>query len=87
MEMPNISVMNDYKTYGNGLFERKNLSTIASIFEDKLIEEVTNSPFFSIILDESTNGALEQHLIIYVTHLENDGIGQFKTKLLNLASI
>ena len=61
--------------------------TIASVFEDKLIEKITTSPYFFIMVDESTDRALESHLIIYVTYLANDGIGQSKTEFLNLSNI
>ena len=87
MDMPSISAINHYETYGNAISGREFLLAIASVLEDKLIEEVTTSPFFSIMLDESTNRALESHLIIYITYLENDGIGQSKTKFLNLVGI
>ena len=39
------------------------------------------------MVDESTDRALESHLITYVTYLANDGIGQPKTEFLNLSSI
>ena len=74
LEMPSSSAKDDYGTYGNAMSGREFLLAISSVFEEKLIEEVTTSPFFSIIVDESIDRTLESHLIIYVTYLENDGI-------------
>ena len=87
MEMPNITTMDDYGTYGNAMSRRKFLLAIVSVFEDKMIEEVTTSPFFSIIVNTFTNRALEFYLITYVIYLKNDGIGQSKIKFLNLVGI
>ena len=87
MEMPNISAVNDYGTYENAVSGREFLLAIASVLEDKLIEEVNISPFFSIMVDESTDRALESHLITYVTYLEGDGIGQPKIQFLNLQGL
>ena len=78
MEMPNICAVNDYGTYENVVSGREFLLAIASVLEEKLIEEVNTSSFFSIMVDESTDRALESHLITYVTYLEGDGIDQPK---------
>ena len=87
MEMPSISVVNDYGTYENVAFGREFLLAIASVIEEKLIDKVTISPFFSIMLNEFTNRTLESHLIICVVYLENYGISQFKIEFLNLGGI
>ncbi len=87
MKMPNISVVNDYGTYENAVSGREFLLAIASVLEDKLIEEVNISPFFSIMVDESTDRALESHLITYVIYLKGDGIGQPKIQFPNLQGL
>jgi len=87
MEMPNISAVNDYGTYENAVSGREFLLAIASVLEEKLIEEVNTSQFFFIMVDESTDRALESHLITYVTYLEGDGIDQPKIQFLNLQDL
>jgi len=87
MEKQNISAVNDYGTYENAVSGREFLLAIASVLEEKLIEEVNTSQFFFIIVDESTDRALESHLITYVTYLEGDGIGQPKIQFLNLQGL
>ena len=87
MDMPSIGAIDEYGTYSNAVSGREFLLAIASVLEDKLIEEVTTSPYFSIMVDESTDRALESHLITYVTYLANEGIGQSKTEFLNLSGI
>ena len=82
-----VLAVNDYGTYENAVSGREFLLAIASVLEDKLIEEVNTSSFFSIMVDESTDRALESHLITYVTYLEGDGIGQPKIQFLNLQGL
>ena len=67
IEMPSMSVMDDYETYGNAMSRKEFLLAIASVLEDKMIEEVTISPFFFIVVDEFTDKALESH--DYLCHL------------------
>ena len=78
MDMPSIGAIDEYGTYSNAVSGREFLLAIASVLEDKLIEEVTTSLYFSIMVDESTNRALESHLITYVTYLANEGLGNPK---------
>ena len=87
MDMPSIGAIDEYGTYSNAVSRREFLLAIANVLEDKLIEEVTTSPYFSIMVDESTDRALESHLITYVTYLANNGIGQSKIEFLNLSGI
>ena len=87
MEDLSIGSIDEYRTYSNAISRREFLLAIASVLEDKLIEEVTNSLYFSIMVDESIDRALESHLITYVTYLANDGIGQSKIEFLNLSGI
>ena len=87
MDMPSIGAIDEYGTYSNAISGREFLLAIASVLEDKLIEEVTTYLYFSIMVDESTDRALESHLITYVTYLANEGIWQSKTEFLNLSGI
>ena len=87
MEMPSMSAIDDYGTYIYAISRREFLLAIASVLEDKMIEEVTTSTFFSIMVDKFIDRALELHLITHVTYLKNDGIGQSKIKFLNLTGI
>ena len=45
MKMSSISAVNDYRTYKNAVLDMEFLLAIASVLEDKLIEEVNTSPF------------------------------------------
>ena len=85
--MSSTNAIDDYTTNGNAISMRECLLASASVVEDKLIEEVTISSFFSIMVDESTDKTLESHSIIYVSYLKNDGTSQFKIKFLNFIGI
>ena len=63
MEMSSTNAIDDYRTYRNAVSMRECLPASATVVEDKLIEEVTISPFLSIMVDESTDKALESHSI------------------------
>ena len=65
MEIPIINALDDYWTFGNAMSKRKFLLAISSVLKDKLIEKVTTSLFFTIMVDESIDRTLKSHLISY----------------------
>ena len=56
-------------TYTNAISGREFLIAIAQHLESNQVEEKRTSPFFSLILDESIDRALESHLIIYLSYI------------------
>ena len=46
MKMSSISAVNDYRTYKNAVLDMEFPLAIASVLEDKLIEEINTSSFF-----------------------------------------
>ena len=73
----------DYATYANAILRRK---FVIAIIESNQVEEVRNSPCYSLLLDESTNRALESHLIVYLSYLDKGGLDQPKSLFLSLCN-
>ena len=46
---------------------------LAEVLRGQLTEKVIASPFFSILIDESTNIAVHKQLITYVSYIGPDG--------------
>ena len=51
------------------------------------MDEIRGSPFFSILIDESTDRTLEKHLIIYVLYLSEGGKGEPQCKFVRLLPV
>ena len=59
----------DYATFANAVSRREFVITIAQHIESNLEKGVRNSPCFSLLLNESTNRALESYFIVYLRTL------------------
>ena len=77
----------DYATYANVILEREFVIAIAQHIESNQVEEVRNSPCFSLHLDESSDRTLKSHLIVYLSYLDKGGLGQPKSLFLSLFAI
>ena len=77
----------DYATYANAILGREFMIVIAQLIESNQVKEVRNSPCYSLLLDESTDRALESHLIVYLSYLDKSGLGQPKSLFLSLSAI
>ena len=49
--------------------------------------EVKDSPVVSLLVDESTDRSLEQHLIVYVCSLSRGGLGPPRMQFVGLSSV
>ena len=47
------------------------LEGLADHIKENILDELRNSPFFSLLLDESTDVAVEKQLIIYGRYLDS----------------
>jgi hypothetical protein len=63
------------------------LWAISKYLNDKLLSEAQSSPFFSLMIDEATDRTLEQHLIVYVVYLSNNGKGPHVTRFVELLAL
>ena len=61
------------KSYRNTHSASEMLHCLATVHLDTLLQHVRNSPFFSIVIDESTDVAVNKQLIMYVRYIEPAG--------------
>ena len=87
MDFGGLPGSKDFATYANAILEQKFVISIAQHIESNQVEEVKNSSCYSLLLDESTNRALESHLIVYLSYLDKGGLGQPKSLFLSLSAI
>lgn len=87
MRTPNMPLSNEYSSYTNSTAGKEFLEACYLFYWESLRKEICASPFFSIMVDESTDRRYEKHLIIYITYLSKGGYGECKTKYVRLARI
>ena len=87
MDFGGLPGSKDCATYANAISGREFVIAIAQHIESNHVEEVRNSPCYSLLLDESTDRALESHLIVYLSYLDKGGLGQPKSLFLSLSAI
>ena len=86
-ETPNMPLTNEYSSYVNITSGKEFLTAAKEVYWEKLKEEICSSPFYSILVDESTDKTMEQHLIVYITYLMDGGRGSCMTKFIQLLKI
>ena len=84
---PHMPLMNEYSAYTNTTSRKEFLQASKEVYWKKLKDEILQSPFYSILVDESTDRTMAHHLIVYVTYLTNEGRGKCVTKFICLLQI
>ncbi|KAH9295072.1 hypothetical protein KI387_038660 [Taxus chinensis] len=84
---PHMPLTDEYSAYTNTTSGKEFLQAAKEVYWKKLKDEIFHSPFYSILVDESTDRTMEQHLIVYITYLTNGGRGQCVTKFIRLLEI
>ena len=69
---PNIPLRDEYSTYTNPISGKEFLLAIKEYFWKKITNELLGSPYVSLLIDESMDCTLKQHLIIYVCFLKSN---------------
>jgi len=86
----NMLVLNNYDTedlnYANDRALREFLASISFIIEQKTLNEIRESPFFSIITDESTDTSTQEQLILYAKYFSKEN-SEFKMSFLSIMNI
>ena len=82
-----MPLIDEYSAYTNTTFEKEFIHVTKEVCWKKLRDEIFHSPFYSILIDESTDRTMEQHLIIYIAYLTNQGRGQCVMKFIRLFQI
>ena len=63
----------DMLTYGNACSGNEMLHCLATVRLNCIIQSVQESPYFSILIDESTNVAATKQLIMYLRYMTSSG--------------
>lgn len=87
LQTPNIPKNKDYTSYRNHMSTKEFLFSISQYLEELQILKMLDIPFFSLMLDESTDRSLEKYLVVYAIFFNSKGsrpqISQF-LKLINV---
>ena len=84
---PNMPLTKEYSSYSNITSGKEFLLAAKEVYWKKLKTKICLSPFYSILVDESIDKRMEQHLIIYVTYLMDKGRGPCARKFIRLLKI
>ena len=68
-----MPINDKYGSYTSWYTTLEFLWTISKHINDGLLTEAQSSPFYCLMIDETINRILEQHLIIYVVYISNNG--------------
>jgi len=84
---PHKLLTDEYSVYTNTTPRKYFLQVAKEVYLNKPKEKILHSPFYSILVDESTDQIMEHQLIAYITYLTNGGRGQCLTKFICLLQI
>ncbi|MCO5575073.1 hypothetical protein L7F22_028870 [Adiantum nelumboides] len=81
---PGMPINDEYSAYTNRTSGMEFLKAAAEYYWGELKECICKSPFFSILIDDSTDLTYKKHLIVYMTYLEEEGSGPCACKFVAL---
>ena len=87
VKTPHMPKSQEYSSYTNRKFANDFLYCISRYIEQIQIKNMLESPFFSLMVDESTNRTLEEHLVIYATYLDSKGLGPPISQFMKLKNV
>ncbi|KAI5053906.1 hypothetical protein GOP47_0031201, partial [Adiantum capillus-veneris] len=73
--LPNRPHHSNYGTYINRATGMEFVQAMRDVLWNALCREIHASPWYSIMVDDSTNRGKEGHLIVYVSYLKEGGKG------------
>ncbi|MCO5597856.1 hypothetical protein L7F22_051941 [Adiantum nelumboides] len=87
LKVPNMPKSREYSSYTSRASGYQFLYAFAIYLLEVQKQCMNNTPYYSIMLDESTDRGLELHMIVYVTYLTCKGVGPMKSQYLGLLKI
>ncbi|MCO5572369.1 hypothetical protein L7F22_026122 [Adiantum nelumboides] len=84
MGMPNMPIVNEYSFDTSKVAAKEFGKAIRYVYLEKLKSDNSNSPWYALQVDESTDISTTQYMILYVTYIESAGIGEICTKLIDI---
>ncbi|MCO5570222.1 hypothetical protein L7F22_023940 [Adiantum nelumboides] len=82
--LPNMPTCVDYGTYLNSNSGMEFVQAIRDILWNALCKEIQGSPWYFVMVDDSTDRGKEGHLIVYVDYLKRGGQGDNNVVFLRL---
>ncbi|MCO5567614.1 hypothetical protein L7F22_021308 [Adiantum nelumboides] len=87
LDVQAMPVKNDYSAYTNVMAGKDFVSCISEYLQTIQLGQVKQSPFYSLMIDETTDRAMEKHLIIYIAFLSCAGLGVCKTQFARMVVV
>ena len=87
LRAPDMPTSDEYGSYTSRQSAYDFLWAISQYLRDVNLQEVKDSPILSLLVDESTDRTLEQHLIVYVCYLARGGMGPPCMQFVELLSV
>jgi hypothetical protein len=87
LQTPNMPSRVEYSSYINRKVATEFIHSISDYLEEVQVRKMLESPFFSIMLDESIDNGLEQHLVVYSTYLDLKGLGPPISQFMKMISV
>ncbi|KAH7284550.1 hypothetical protein KP509_34G059300 [Ceratopteris richardii] len=84
---PNIPASDEYGSYVNPISGKDMLFALRDYLRKTILANIRSSPFYSLLIDESTDRTMEKHIIIYALYLTNGGKGPTKCSFVQLLPI
>ncbi|KAH7306532.1 hypothetical protein KP509_22G017300 [Ceratopteris richardii] len=84
LDIPNVPFSQEYGAYMNSILGREMVLSIKDHTKKMVMSEIRSSPFYSLLIDESTDRSIKKHLIVYVLYLTNAGKGSTKSAFVEL---
>ncbi|KAH7428981.1 hypothetical protein KP509_09G025500 [Ceratopteris richardii] len=72
---PNIPASDEYGLYVNPVSGKDMLFALRDYLRKMISANIRASPFYSLLIDESTDRTMEKHIIIYALYLSDGGKG------------
>ncbi|MCO5596642.1 hypothetical protein L7F22_050710 [Adiantum nelumboides] len=73
--LPNMPKHTDYGTYLNRISGMEFVQAIKDVLWHAFCKDIQASPWYSLMIDDSTDQGKEGHMIVYVNYLRNGGKG------------
>ncbi|MCO5608943.1 hypothetical protein L7F22_063161 [Adiantum nelumboides] len=87
LDVESMPVKNDYSSYINVMAGKDFAFCISEYIQSMQMKEVKQGPFYSVMIDESTDRSVEKHMIVYISFLSGAGLGVCKTQFARLVVV
>ncbi|KAH7426346.1 hypothetical protein KP509_11G097500 [Ceratopteris richardii] len=87
LDTPNVPASDEYGSYVNVVSGKEILMAIKDHVKMQLLCDIRASPFYSLLIDESTDRTIKKHLIIYILYVSNAGKGPTRCVFIELLSV